>query len=131
VRLREQVPLPLFNEQVEIAEHICELQLYSTKEVFTMADIHAQTGGIHDKAATFANQSVELGDLITKVNGTLEELQSYWKGPAAIQFNDLMNEWHKDVNDIKQVLETVAEKVKGAGTGYEDLDGQIQRSFRF
>lgn len=96
-----------------------------------MADIHAQTGGIHGGAAKFAHQSVELGDLISTVNGTLEELQSYWKGPAAAQFTDLMNEWHKDVNDIKQVLETVAEKVKSAGTGYEDLDGQIQRAFRF
>ncbi|GCF10021.1 WXG100 family type VII secretion target [Dictyobacter arantiisoli] len=95
-----------------------------------MAEIHANTAGIQIGASRFSQQSVELGDLITAVNGTIEELQSLWKGPAAIQFADLMSEWHKDVNDIKLVLETISQKVNGAGLGYDDLDSQIQRSFR-
>ncbi|GCE05481.1 hypothetical protein KDH_55530 [Dictyobacter sp. S3.2.2.5] len=96
-----------------------------------MPDIQANTAGIQSGASKFSQQSVELGDLITAVNGTIEELQGLWKGPAAAQFVDLMNEWHKDVNDIKQVLETISRKVNSAGLGYDDLDGQIQRSFRF
>jgi WXG100 family type VII secretion target len=95
-----------------------------------MSNIHANTGGIQDGAAKFSHQSVELGDLITAVTGTLNELQPLWSGPAATQFVELMNEWHKDVNDIKQMLEVIADKVDKAGLGYHDLDQGIARSFR-
>jgi WXG100 family type VII secretion target len=96
-----------------------------------MPDIRANTAGIQSGASKFAQQSVELGDLLTSVSGTIDELQSLWQGPAAAQFVDLMNQWTKDVNDIKQVLETIANKVDRAGLGYDDLDSQIQRAFRF
>jgi WXG100 family type VII secretion target len=96
-----------------------------------MPDIRADTVGIQSGASKFSQQSVELGDLLTTVSGTIDELQSLWTGPAASQFVDLMTEWSKDVNDIKQVLETIANKVNSAGMGYDDLDGQIQRAFRF
>ncbi|BCL78328.1 WXG100 family type VII secretion target [Ktedonobacteria bacterium brp13] len=96
-----------------------------------MPDIRANTVGIQTGASKFSQQSVELGDLLTTVSGTIDELQSLWTGPAASQFVDLMSEWSKDVNDIKQVLETIATKVHNAGLGYDDLDGQIQRAFRF
>ena len=95
-----------------------------------MPDIRADTVGIQNGASKFSQQSVELGDLLTTVSGTIDELQSLWTGPAASQFVDLMAEWTKDVNDIKQVLETIATKVNSAGMGYDDLDGQIQRAFR-
>lgn len=95
-----------------------------------MPDIRANTVGIQTGAAKFSQQSVELGDLLTTVSGTIDELQSLWTGPAASQFVDLMSEWSKDVNDIKQVLEAIATKVHNAGMGYDDLDGQIQRAFR-
>jgi WXG100 family type VII secretion target len=95
-----------------------------------MPDIRANTVGIQTGASKFAQQSVELGDLLTSVSGTIDELQSLWTGPAASQFVDLMSQWSKDVNDIKQVLEEIANKVDKAGLGYDDLDSQIQRAFR-
>jgi WXG100 family type VII secretion target len=95
-----------------------------------MPEIRANTAGIQSGASKFSQQSVELGDLLTTVSGTIDELQSLWTGPAASQFVDLMSEWSKDVNNIKQVLEEISTKVNQAGLGYGDLDSQIQRAFR-
>ncbi len=96
-----------------------------------MPDITADTAAIHQAAAQFSSQAVQLADLIQQVGKDINNLQGLWKGPAAAQFESLMGQWHTDVNGIQQVLEQVSTKVQQAGTGYEDLEGQIQRGFQF
>ena len=81
-------------------------------------------------ARQFAGQSVQLADLVTQVRRDIDNLSSMWKGTDAAAFAGLMTQWHTDVSGIQQVLEDVAKKVGNAGTGYEDLQRQIQQGFQ-
>lgn len=94
-----------------------------------MPDIGADTQAIKDAASKFASQSVQLADLIHNVKSDIDALEGLWKGPAHSQFVDLTNEWNIGARDIQDALDKVAEKVKNAGLGYEDLEYQIQRGF--
>lgn len=95
-----------------------------------MADIRTNTEAMQTAAGQFANQAVQLADLISQVGRDISDLQDMWQGPAATQFAALMTQWHTDVSSIQQVLEEVGQKVQSAGVGYSDLDSQIRRGFQ-
>lgn len=96
-----------------------------------MANINVDTEALATAATNFGNQSEQLGELINQVTNSINQLEPAWKSNAAVSFTDLMNQWHKDVNDIHQVLLEVANNVKVAGVNYSTLDSDIAKGFRF
>jgi WXG100 family type VII secretion target len=95
-----------------------------------MPNIKADTAAIHQAGSQFSSQAAQLAELIQQVGRDISNLQPLWEGPAASQFEALMMQWRTDVNGIQQVLEQVSAKVQQAGTGYEDLEGQIRQGFQ-
>lgn len=94
-----------------------------------MPKIHVQTESVGQAASDFSTQSVQLGDVISAISKTIDQLQPLWQGQAADQFNTLMDQWNKDITDIKSLLDQIAKRVDDAHIGYSDLDDQIRKSF--
>ena len=94
-----------------------------------MANIQADTSAIHVAANNFSTDALNLADLISKVKKDIDDLEGLWTGSAHQAFVDLMTEWNTGSNEIHQVLDAVAQKVRDAGDGYEGLESQITRAF--
>lgn len=94
-----------------------------------MAQIKAQTETMQQKARDFETSVQNLGDTLSQVKSSIEQLQGAWSSSAADSFSNVMIQWNKDVQQLKDTLEEVAKNVNVAGVSYQDLDNDIRKSF--
>lgn len=94
-----------------------------------MAKISAQTDTMQEKARDFETSVQQLGETLQQVKSSIEQLQAAWSSNAADSFSNVMLQWNKDVQQLKDTLEQVAKNVNVAGINYQDLDNDIRKSF--
>jgi WXG100 family type VII secretion target len=53
-----------------------------------------------------------------------------WSGQAAAQFTELYSQFDQSATALSTALEGIGHLLRGAGTAYEQVEGQIAGSFR-
>lgn len=81
------------------------------------------------KAGDFARSSQALEDTIQAVTKSIEALRSEWVGQGSDAFDNVMQRWTKDINDIRQTLDDVSKSVQQAGLKYGELEAAIKQGF--
>lgn len=126
-----EVRIPLFvsvlTSRNGSARHIFEF--FHRRKEYVMAQIKAQTETMQQKARDFETSVQNLGDTLSQVKSSIEQLQGAWSSSAADSFSNVMIQWNKDVQQLKDTLEEVAKNVNVAGVSYQDLDNDIKKSF--
>lgn len=94
-----------------------------------LGNIRTNTETMQAKAKDFETSVQNLGETLQQVKNSIEELQSAWSSSAADSFSNVMIQWNKDVQQLKDTLDQVAKNVNIAGVNYQDLDNDIRKSF--
>jgi WXG100 family type VII secretion target len=80
-------------------------------------------------AQKFEAVDAELQSTLTTLKNQVAALQAAWVGHGAMSFQQTMEQWSRDQNQINQLLRETAQLIRTAGTSYATSDSDTASRF--
>lgn len=94
------------------------------------SEIRLQPEQLRDKAQQFDAQAEAVDGVIAAMTSLLGELQEEWHGAASEAYAEEFNELKPSFQKAEQLIEDIANQLRGAASTLEQTDADIASSFR-
>ena len=81
-------------------------------------------------SSRYSNESAQVEEQISRLNGMIEELQSMWEGESSRAFADQYVALRPSFEDMAKLLEDVSLQLKNTAHALADADRQIASQIR-
>lgn len=86
--------------------------------------------GLDTAATRIGNEASQLEQDLQELRRLVVSSQQYWEGQAQGTFNDKLNRWDKEANDIHQALTGIGHVVAQSGGTYMEGDKKAASYFQ-
>ena len=87
-----------------------------------VAQTQAESAVMQSTAAKFEQVNQDLTSMLNNLMSELSVLSSAWKGLGAAEFEEVKQQYAKDLSDLNRALADTAEAIRASGTGYDVSD---------
>lgn len=87
-----------------------------------MSGLHVDSSNMNTQGINTVNNSEALDDEIGALRTNVDNLMTIWKGPAASEFNEVVNEQIGFLQEFKELLNTLGEKISEGARQFNDVE---------
>lgn len=87
-----------------------------------MSGLHVDASNMNNQGVNTVNNSEHLGDEIGALKANVENLMTIWRGPAASEFNGVVNEQIDNLLEFRYLLNNVGEKISEGARYFSDVE---------
>ncbi|MCL2839988.1 MAG: WXG100 family type VII secretion target [Defluviitaleaceae bacterium] len=81
------------------------------------------------RAGEVNGQGQAFQDVITRMGGIINELQSEWEGQASRAFADQFQRLQPAFNEMRELIDNIGMQLNQTANAVEDMDSSIARMF--
>lgn len=85
---------------------------------------------MRQRAGEVRNQGEVFQDVINRMQGIINELQSEWEGQASRAFADQFERLRPSFNDMRQLIDDIGAQLDSTANAVEQLDQEIAGRLR-
>ncbi|AGF54056.1 MAG: hypothetical protein K0R54_5825 [Clostridiaceae bacterium] len=82
-----------------------------------------------ERAKEYLGEAEAIGQVISKMDTLINELQSEWEGQASAKFADQYNELKPSFQKMQELTETIAKQLQQTGNAMQQMDQDIANQF--
>lgn len=94
-----------------------------------MSRFEVDSGQVEIAAGAVRGSALALTTEVEQMTRHLAELQASWRGPAAAQFQLLIDDWRSTQERVRQSLEQISQALSAAAGTYADAEAATLRMF--
>lgn len=87
-----------------------------------MSGLHVDASNMNTQGINTVNNSESLGDEIGALKTNVENLMTIWRGPAASEFNGVVDEQIANLQEFRDLLNTLGEKISEGARHFNDVE---------
>lgn len=87
-----------------------------------MPGLHVDASSMNTQGVNTVNNSESLGDEIGALRTNVENLMTIWKGPAASEFNGVVDGQIANLQEFRNLLNTLGEKISEGARYFSDVE---------
>lgn len=87
-----------------------------------MSGLHVDASNMNTQGVNTVNNSEVLGDEISALKANVENLMTIWRGPAASEFNGVVDEQVANLQEFKNLINTLGEKISEGARHFNDVE---------
>jgi WXG100 family type VII secretion target len=95
-----------------------------------MSQIRMTPDVMRTRAVEVNSQGQNFADVIQRMRGIINELQSEWEGQASQQFAAQFESLQPSFNSMQRLFEDLSMQLRGTAEAVEQMDSQIASKFR-
>lgn len=87
-----------------------------------MSGLHVDSSNMNTQGVNTVNNSEVLGDEIGALKANVDNLMTIWRGPAASEFNGVVDEQVANLQEFKNLINTLGEKITEGARHFNDVE---------